>query len=138
MTDNKLVTRFFQTKAIPPSLWNACDYVLQRNFKIAHIAGLVESSWLSLAIRIESHGGDSSQNPGRCTKTPNVVTTSSSDVADEEQFFFAQADGENETEEETLDRKEQSQKKYIPRMAEKWTHFINSEKQKSQSTSHHN
>ena len=37
LMDNKSVTRFFQTKAIPPSLWNACDYVLQFNFKIAHI-----------------------------------------------------------------------------------------------------
>ena len=27
LTDNKSVTRFFQTKAIPPALWNACDYV---------------------------------------------------------------------------------------------------------------
>ena len=36
LTDNKSVTRFFRTKAIPPSLWNACDYVLQFNFKIAH------------------------------------------------------------------------------------------------------
>ena len=42
LTDNKSVTRFFQTKAIPPSLCNACnacDYVLQFDFKIAHIAG---------------------------------------------------------------------------------------------------
>ena len=39
LTDNKSVTRFFQTKAIPPSLLNACDCVLQFNFKIAHIAG---------------------------------------------------------------------------------------------------
>ena len=39
LTDNKSVTRFFQTKAFPPSLSNACDYVLQFNFKIAHIAG---------------------------------------------------------------------------------------------------
>ena len=43
-TDNKSVTRFFQTKAIPPSLWNACDYVLQFNFKIAHIAGSVNTA----------------------------------------------------------------------------------------------
>ena len=28
LTYNKSVKRFFQTKAIPPSLWNACDYVL--------------------------------------------------------------------------------------------------------------
>ena len=39
LTDNKSVTRFFQTKVIPPSLWNACENVLQFNFKIAHIAG---------------------------------------------------------------------------------------------------
>ena len=39
LTDNNSVTRFFQTKATPPSLSNACDYVLQLNFKIAHIAG---------------------------------------------------------------------------------------------------
>ena len=37
LTDNKLVTRFFQTKIIPPTLWNACDYVIQFNFVIAHI-----------------------------------------------------------------------------------------------------
>ena len=34
---------FFQTKAIPPSLWNTCDYVLQCNFKMAHIAGSVNT-----------------------------------------------------------------------------------------------
>ena len=40
LTDNKSVTRFFQTKIIPPSLWNACDYVIQFNFTIAHIPGI--------------------------------------------------------------------------------------------------
>ena len=44
LTDNKSVTRFFQTKAIPPTLWNACDYVLQFKFKIAHIAGSVNTA----------------------------------------------------------------------------------------------
>ena len=39
LTDNKSVTRFFQTKIIPPALWNACDYVLQFNLIIAHIPG---------------------------------------------------------------------------------------------------
>ena len=29
LTDSKSVTHFFQTKAIPPALWNACDFVLQ-------------------------------------------------------------------------------------------------------------
>ena len=39
LTDNKSVTRFFQTKIIPPTLWNVCDYVIQFNFTIAHIPG---------------------------------------------------------------------------------------------------
>ena len=39
LTDNKSVTRFFQTKIIPPMLWNACDYVIQFSFTIAHIPG---------------------------------------------------------------------------------------------------
>ena len=43
-TDNKSVTQFFQTKAIPPSLWNACEYVLQFNFNKAHIAGSINTA----------------------------------------------------------------------------------------------
>ena len=44
LTDNKSVTRFFQPEAIPPALWNACDYVLQFNFKLPHIAGSVNTA----------------------------------------------------------------------------------------------
>ena len=43
--------------------------------------------------------------------TPIEVSTSSSDVANEEQFFFTQADGQDDTEEQILQRKEQSRKK---------------------------
>ena len=43
-TDNRSVTRFFQTKIIPPPLWNACDYVLQYNFVIAHVAGAMNTA----------------------------------------------------------------------------------------------
>ena len=38
-TDNRSVTGFFQTKIIPPPLWNACNYVLQYKFVIARVAG---------------------------------------------------------------------------------------------------
>ena len=38
-TDKKPVTRFYQTKIIPPPLWNACDFVIQFNFVTAHIPG---------------------------------------------------------------------------------------------------
>ena len=109
LTDNKSVTRFFQTKAIPPALWNACGYVLQFNFKIAHFAGSVKTAAdffsrlelkvtekIRLKIREDIH------------TTPIEVTTSSSDVADEEQIFFTHADDGKESEEQTLERKEQS------------------------------
>ena len=114
LTNNKSVTRFFQTKAIPPSLWNACDYVLQFNFKIAHIAGPVNTAadFLSrLELKVTER---------ICLKiredvqtTPIEVTTSSSDVADEEQFFFTHTDDQDETEEQILQRKEQSRQKAV-------------------------
>ena len=44
MTDSKSVTGFFQTKMIPPPLWNACDFVLQFNFTIAHIPGKMNTA----------------------------------------------------------------------------------------------
>ena len=107
LTDNKSVTRFFQTKAIPTTLWNACDYVLQFNFKIAHIVGSVNTAagFLSslkpkvtekirLKIREDIH------------TTPIEVTTSSSDVADGEKLLFTHADDGIESEEQTLERKD--------------------------------
>ena len=112
LTDNKSITRFFQTKAIPPALWNACDYVLQLNLKIAHIARSVNTAadFLSrlelkvtekirLKIREDIH------------TTPIEVTTCSSDVADEEQVSFTHADDGKESEEQTLERKQQSRQK---------------------------
>ena len=108
LTDNKSVSRFFQTKAFPPNLWNKCEYVLQFNFKIAHVACSVNTAAdflfrlelkvrekILLKIRVEVQ------------TTPIEMSTSSSDVADEEQFFFTQADGRDETEETILQRKEQ-------------------------------
>ena len=112
LTDNKSVTRFFQTKALPPSLSNACDYVLHFNLKIAHIAGSVNTaadflSRLELKVTEKIH----LKIREDVQTTPIEVTTSSSDNADEEQIFFLQADGEDETEKQILQRKDQSQKK---------------------------
>ena len=112
LTDNKSVTRFFQTKAIPPSLWSACDYVLQLKFKIAHVTGSVNTaadflSRLELKVTEKIH----LKIREDVQTTPIEVTTSFSDVADEEQFFFTQVDGQDETEEQILQRKEESQKK---------------------------
>ena len=44
MTENRSVTRFFQTKMIPPLLWKACDFVLQFNINIAHIPGKMNTA----------------------------------------------------------------------------------------------
>ena len=44
LTDNKTVTRFFHTKMISPSLWNACGFVLQFHFKIAHVPGRMNTA----------------------------------------------------------------------------------------------
>ena len=108
-TDNKSVTRFFQTKAIPPAFWNACDYVLQFNFKIAHIAGSVNIA-ADFVSRLELRVTEKIRLKIRedIQTTPIEVTKSSSDVADEEQVFFTQTDDVKESEEQTLERKEQS------------------------------
>ena len=100
---------FFETKAIPPSLWNACDYVLHFKFKIAHItssvnitAGFVSRLELKvtenirLKIRLNIQG------------TPIKVPTSSSKVTYGKQFFCTKADNDSESGEQTLERKEQS------------------------------
>ena len=112
LTDNKSVSRFFQTKAISPALWNACDYVLQFNFKIAHIAGSVNTA-ADFLFRLEFDVTEKIRLKIRekIQTTPIEVTTSSSDFADEQQFFFTQADTNDESEEQTLERKEQSRQK---------------------------
>ena len=114
LTDNKSVTRFFETKAIPPSLWNACDYVPQLNFKKAHIAGSVNAapycfSRLELKVTEKIH----LKVWEDVQTTPLEVSTASSDVADEEeeQFMFTQADAQDKTGEQILQRKEQYHKK---------------------------
>ena len=117
LTDNKSVTRFFQTKTIPPALWNACDYVLQFNFKIAHIAWSVNTA-ADFLSRLELKVTQKIRLKIRedIQTTPIEVTTSSSDVADEDQFFFTQADNNNESEKQTLERIKQSRQN-----AKRWT-----------------
>ena len=39
MTNMKPLTRFFQSKTIPPKLWNYCDQALQFDFVLAHAPG---------------------------------------------------------------------------------------------------
>ena len=107
-TDNKSVTRFFQTKTIPPALWNACDYVLQFNFEIVHVSGKINTAADFLSrLEINPH------EKLRLTLRDDIKTTAiqvnieSADVADEEQIFFLPEET-IETEEEIWERKKQS------------------------------
>ena len=83
LTDNKSVTRFFQTKAIPTALWNACDYVLQYNFKKALIAGSVNTA-ADFLSRFELKVTEKIRLKIRedIQTTPIEVITCSSDVVD--------------------------------------------------------
>ena len=105
LTDNKSVTRFFQTKIIPPTLWNACDYVMQFNFTIAHIPGKnnTAADYLSrleicpkekLILRIRED----------ISTTPIELNVQSAGVTEEEQIFYT--DDDEETEEQIWKRKQ--------------------------------
>ena len=104
LTDSKSITRLFQTKANPSSVWNACDNVLQINFKTAHIAWSVNTA-AQFLIRIELKVTEKRRPKFRedIQTIPIELTKSFSDVADEGQYF-SQADIENESEEQTLKR----------------------------------
>ena len=86
--------------------------MLQFKFKVAHNAGSVNTaanflSRLELKITVKIH-----LKIREDVQTKHIeVTTTSSDVADEEKFFSTQSDGENETEELTLHRKEYTRKR---------------------------
>ena len=105
LTDNKSVTRFFQTKIIPPTLWNACDYVMQFCFTIAHIPGKnnTAADYLSrleicpkekLILRIRED----------ISTTPIELNVQSAGVTEEEQIFYT--DDDEETEEQIWKRKQ--------------------------------
>ena len=83
--------------------------MLQFNFKITNIAGSLNTAAdflsrleLKLTVKIRLKIREDIHT------TPIEVTTTSSDVADEKQFFFTHEDDGNESEERTLERKERS------------------------------
>ena len=86
--------------------------MLQFNFKAAHTADSVNTA-ADFLSRLELKVTEKILLKIRedVQTTPIEVPNSSSDVADEEQFFFTQTHSQLETEEQILQRKEQSQKK---------------------------
>ena len=109
ITDNKSVTRSFQTEITPPPLWNACDFVIQYNFIIAHIPGKNNSAADYLS-RMEMDPTEKLVLKIRedVETRPIEVNVQSAGVSEEEQVFFTEED--NETEEQIWERKKQSKK----------------------------
>ena len=115
LTDNKSVTRFFQTKMIPPSLWNACDFVLQFHFKIAHVPGRMNTA-ADFLSRLDINPKEKVllQIREDIQTTPIQVNIQSSDIHEEDQFYFLPED-DSETEEDIWERKQQARKQiYSP------------------------
>ena len=108
MTDSKSVTRFFQTKKIPPPLWNACDFVLQFNFTIAHIPGKMNTAADSLS-RLEMDPNEKVILKIRedIPTKPIEVNIESTGIAQEEPVFFDPTDQQETTEKELWKRKDE-------------------------------
>ena len=89
MTGSKSVTRFFQTKMIPPPLWNACDFARQFKFTIAHIPGKMNTA-ADFLSRLEMEPDEKiilkirKDNP----KKPIEVNIESTGIVQEESIFL--------------------------------------------------
>ena len=108
MTDSKSVTRFFPTKMNPPPLWNACDFVLQFNFTIAHIPGKINTA-ADFLSRLEMDPNDKIILKIRedIPTKPIEVNIEFTGIAQEELVFFDPTDHQETTEKELWKRKEE-------------------------------
>ena len=109
MTDSKSVTRFFQTKMIPPPQWNACDFVLQINFTIAHIPGKMNNA-ADFLSRLEMDPNEKIILKIRedIPTKPIEVNIESTGIAQEETVFFDLTHQLETTEKEFWKRKEEA------------------------------
>ena len=109
MTDSKSVTRFFQTKMIPPPLWIACDFVLQFIFTIAHIPGKMNTA-ADFLSRLEMDPSEKIILKIRedIPTKPVEVNIESTGIAQEETVFFDPTDQLETTEKELCKRKEEA------------------------------
>ena len=110
MTDSKSVTRFFQTKTIPPPLWNAYDFVLQFNFTIAHIPNKMNTA-ADFLSRLEMGPKQKiiSKNREDIPTKLIEVNIESAGIAQEELVFFDTKD-QQETSKKRWKSKEEARK----------------------------
>ena len=109
MTDSKSVARFFQTKMISPPLWNACDFVLQFKFTIAHIPGKknTASDFLS-RLEIDPNEKIILKIREDIPTKPIEVNIEFTGIAQEEPVFFDPTNQQETTEKELWQRKEEA------------------------------
>ena len=108
MTDSKSVTRFSQTKLIPPPLWNACDFVLQIIFTIAHIPGKSNTA-ADFLPRLELDPNEKKiilKIREDIPTKPIEVNIESTGIAQEKQVFYDPTDQQETTEKELWTREE--------------------------------
>ena len=93
----KLLRAFFQTKIIPPALWNACDYMIQFNFVIGHIPG-AQNTAADYLSRLEGDPKDKLVMKIRedVQTLPIEINVQSAGVSQEEQIFYTNDDDETE------------------------------------------
>ena len=109
MTDSKSVTRFFQTKMIPPPLWTACDFVLQFTFTIAHISGKLNTA-ADFLSRLEMDPDEKIflKIKEDIPTKPIEVNFEFTGIAQEEPVFFDTTDQEQTTDKKLWNLKEEA------------------------------
>ena len=109
MTDSKSVTRFFQTKMIPPPLWKASDFVLQFKFTIAHIPGKMNTAADFLSrLAMDANEKIILKITEDIPTKQIIVNIESTGIAQEETVFFDPTDQQETTEKELWKRKEEA------------------------------
>ena len=106
LTDNRSIKWFVHTKAFPSSLWNACYYVKHIILKLEHKTVSINTA-VDIICRPELKITENIHLKIQkdIMTTPIEVTTPSSDISDEKQIFFTQADIGSQTGEQILGRK---------------------------------
>ena len=92
------MTRFVQTKIVPPALWNACDdCVKQFNFIIAHIPG-AQNTEADYLTRLEADPKDEQVMKIRkdVQAAPIKISVQSAGVSQEEQIFNTNDDDDGQ------------------------------------------
>ena len=99
----------FQTKIVPPALWNACDYVIQFNFGIAQIPGTQNTAADYVSrLEVDPKGKLVMKIREDVETLPIEINVQSAGVSQKEQIFYTNDD--DETKDKTGRGKKQSGK----------------------------